>query len=524
MAAECYYHPAPLTRPTKRVRVSSSDFHGSESIVASGWSSPVVPPSLNNHTRVNALVDNNNGSSRTLSVRGSNSTPSGALPSLFSLQGLDDTNPRPIIHAATYDDRGNKTLEGDLLSITQILSHVQHCAIIKKLVTEYYDLGQAAVIPRHLVLPAIADFEQIHEEVLSHGAATTDENARRAALLPVAERIRLATISKIEITPSTSLDDFRSYYTGANLRVETIGLICTLAARAARVGLFPDDMDVHDFVQTMFQCSARCVHLTRELATEMNDIIVWLSYENLRITTSIQGYAGMSHADARKPGMIYQNVYDMTLLVGSLMWTQFYIHRLLAKGDASCSPHLVQTCSSLIEMSLEIGGFRTQTVYDVYRNFRASTVLCYGLPSAITLVNALKTAKGTLSRANFADLLRLVSIRRLYVFVSLLESVYRPEDANYAICMKASSLIARAMDGVLEHVLSGFANDEEQLGAGLTNGSTISLQDSTSTNYATGAWQVDTALDGITDWDAAALMDMNDWMEGIDWTNVSGRV
>lgn len=54
--------------------------------------------------------------------------------------------------------------------------------------------------------------------------------------------------------------------------------------------------------------------------------------------------------------------------------TQFYIHRLLAKGDASCSPHLVQTCSSLIELSLEIGGYRSQTVYDVYRNFRASTV------------------------------------------------------------------------------------------------------------------------------------------------------
>jgi hypothetical protein len=54
--------------------------------------------------------------------------------------------------------------------------------------------------------------------------------------------------------------------------------------------------------------------------------------------------------------------------------TQFYIHRLLAKGDASCSPHLVQTCSSLIELSLEVGGFRSQTIYDVYRNFRSSTV------------------------------------------------------------------------------------------------------------------------------------------------------
>lgn len=130
---------------------------------------------------------------------------------------------------------------------------------------------------------------------------------------------------------------------------------------------------------------------------------------------------------------------------------------------------------------------------------------------------------GTMSRAKFADLLRLVSIRRLYVFVSLLKTVYRPEDANYAICLKASGLISRAMDGVLEHVLSGFANDTQQSEAGFTtSSSTIDIQDSTSLADAAGAWQVDTTLDGMTDWDAAALMDMNDWMEGIDWTNVSG--
>lgn len=59
--------------------------------------------------------------------------------------------------------------------------------------------------------------------------------------------------------------------------------------------------------------------------------------------------------------------------------TQFYIHRLLAKGDASCSPHLVQTCSSMIELCLEIGGLRSQTVYDEHRNIKSSTVGQIGL-------------------------------------------------------------------------------------------------------------------------------------------------
>lgn len=129
-----------------------------------------------------------------------------------------------------------------------------------------------------------------------------------------------------------------------------------------------------------------------------------------------------------------------------------------------------------------------------------------------------------MSRAKYADLLRLVSIRRLHVFVSLLETVYRPEEANYAICLKASGLISRAMDGVLEHLLSGFANGTQQSGDALVGGSTVDLQNPASVENAVRAWQVDTGLDGITDWDTAALMDMNDWMEGIDWTNVGGGV
>lgn len=129
-----------------------------------------------------------------------------------------------------------------------------------------------------------------------------------------------------------------------------------------------------------------------------------------------------------------------------------------------------------------------------------------------------------MSRTEYADLLRLVSIRRLHVFVSLLETVYRPEEANYAICLKASGLISRAMDGVLEHLLSGFANGAQQSSDGLVGGSTVGIQNPASLDNAAGAWQVDTGIDGITDWDAAALMDMNDWMEGIDWTNVGGGV
>lgn len=138
MDAECDYHPAPLTRPTKRIRMSSSDHHEAQSTEVSAWDSTVAPLSNNNRDQADTFVNDNNPSSHPLeSARVPDNTPTGALPSLLSLQGLDDANTRHVVHAAVYDDCGNKTHEGDVLSIAQILNHVQHCVTIKKLVTEY---------------------------------------------------------------------------------------------------------------------------------------------------------------------------------------------------------------------------------------------------------------------------------------------------------------------------------------------------------------------------------------------------
>ncbi|KAI4726670.1 hypothetical protein E4T49_05568 [Aureobasidium sp. EXF-10728] len=289
MDTECFYHPAPLTRPSKRPGMSSPGYHRSGSIGTTEQTAPVAAVSFHNDERIDSGVSENSLSTHLLPVRNPDTTSPGDLP-LLSLQSLDDNSVHQVVNIALYDDRGDKTLEGDLLSIIFILEHLKHCGIIRKLVSAYYDLGQVAVVPSQLVLPVISDLERIHRDIL-HLRSTSDDATSNAAMRAVAGRIRRATASKIVVTRTTSLADFRSCYTGINLRVETIGLIFTLAARASRIGLSLDNVDRHEFVQAMFQCSARCMHLARELATEMNDVIVWLSYENLRISTSIQGYA-----------------------------------------------------------------------------------------------------------------------------------------------------------------------------------------------------------------------------------------
>ncbi|THV68196.1 hypothetical protein D6D28_06904 [Aureobasidium pullulans] len=682
MSSECYYHPAPLTRPSKRMRLSSLEDDAVDTAGTVGQAGSVATILPRDDTCVDAGGRQADLETRLHSIPDANATPPTTLP-LLSLQSLDDTSARFVPATAVYDDRGNETLEGDLLSIIQILELLEHSGIIRKLVLEYYRLGQIAVVPSQLVLPVLSDLEQLHENIL-HQRAMSDDAACRSTLRGVAQTILHATKSKSPITSATPLAEFRGFYSGPNLRVETIGLIFTMAARASRLGLTADTGDNHYFVQAMFQCSARCLHLARELATEMSDVMVWLSYENLRLTTSIQGYAGPNvwrrlgdlstdifaleihreavitkapfflaecrrrvftaafhwdkflatlfgrppripsyYADCRPPleltddqlcltGLseeerasyeryegwstkssscsttwiralyLLAKFKDETLLhhhkpvddktrskleelanrckqtwghlpsrvhYDSACWksdlapisclrlaevyltylqTLFHIYRLMEKPGGNYSSELVQTCSSIIETTLQIGGFHDQAVYHLHNSFRASIVLCYGLPSAITLMNALKTAKRTMHRARFADLVRLVSIRRLSVFVTFLEGVYRPENANYALCIKASGLISSALDEIIEYLLLLAANDTiRQPDPGLTGNFATGIQDPISSDGMAAMGNADNDSLGdpnLLDWDTTNFMDMNNWMEGIDWTNASGGV
>ena len=128
-----------------------------------------------------------------------------------------------------------------------------------------------------------------------------------------------------------------------------------------------------------------------------------------------------------------------------------------------------------------------------------------------------------MDRVQFVDLVRRVSIRRLSVFVTFLEGVYRPENANYALCIKASGLISGALDEVLEYLLSLAANDIQPSGPEMTNSFDAGI-DSTPNDGVTVAGNADNTLLDLFDWDAANFMDMNNWMDGIDWTDASGGV
>lgn len=127
-----------------------------------------------------------------------------------------------------------------------------------------------------------------------------------------------------------------------------------------------------------------------------------------------------------------------------------------------------------------------------------------------------------MDRAHFVDLVRCVSIRRLSVFVTFLEGVYRPENANYAFCIKASGLISSALDEVLEYLLSLAANDTQQSGPEITSYGVNGTQELTQNAGSATAGQADSMLPDLLDWNADDLIDMNHWMAELDWKNAGG--
>ena len=75
--------------------------------------------------------------------------------------------------------------------------------------------------------------------------------------------------------------------------------------------------------------------------------------------------------------------------------------------------------------------------------------MLYGFPSASLLIKALQHQKRT-GEPFLYEGSRSALIRNLSVFISHLESIVRPDNANYALFQRASQLFSRIIDEILE--------------------------------------------------------------------------
>lgn len=192
-------------------------------------------------------------------------------------------------------DNGDITTQSQILHpywmqrICEVLSLLDELPGIEKLVREYYDETQAAAIAAPLILNTLAPIKRMNQETA----------ARRldGGILLLAAKVIQNTSQAFAVAPTLGGNEFHSLFTGPNIRLEIIGLIYSIAGRASFFGLafdkFPSLRSATpriEFGQKMLEASDTALQVCKML-TRVNDLTVFLLYENLLLTTTVHGYS-----------------------------------------------------------------------------------------------------------------------------------------------------------------------------------------------------------------------------------------
>ncbi|KAF2633031.1 hypothetical protein BU25DRAFT_358017 [Macroventuria anomochaeta] len=295
----CFYHPAPLTkprnehpdepqteaqsgesRPLKRKRLSTQKLSGSG---RDGAFSPTTPVE-------EKLAD---------AVAADTYSPGYLGPGSYALLLPQDDGteapPRRESSAAsespeyemTHQYFLNKAMRRELA--TSILSAFRHYAAIQELILWYNASNEAGVIPAQLQIDAINAI----------GPWVEKHNLRRSPPKPqLVDQILENTSKPLCVTHITNPRDLHKACSGDNLRLEMVGFLLATAGRSLAFGLSPDTFSGPGnrgmrarFVDELLSASTKCLTIAPLIAT-VNDITVWMYYENYLFTNMVCGYTG----------------------------------------------------------------------------------------------------------------------------------------------------------------------------------------------------------------------------------------
>lgn len=277
MESQCWYHPAPLSKPrTGRDRTVGVDNPNT----LSGPS-----PRNTRNLQQTGTTDTHRAIELTVNTPGG-SPPGGAiLPPIEP--GVASPGPGPPTTTAGDHTRHSHRVE----LVVELLGHLKHLTLIQKLLEEYYTISQAGVVPGPLVLLAVSTLRNQSSYVLG----TTEGDSGSVSQLAVS--VLRSTALEVDVSPSVTSSEFLACYTGERLRLETIGLIYNIAARSCWLGLSRDDEKRDGFLQSMLQSSNDCLRLARDIAPQVNDMTVWLAYENILLTIVTQEDTSMFNTE-----------------------------------------------------------------------------------------------------------------------------------------------------------------------------------------------------------------------------------
>lgn len=276
--SRCFYHPAPLTKPrapksirSKASTIDSTDIHHDGLDVS----------------RTNEDHDIRLGDSHTTTFS-AGSTPKAPAWSFIYNEKPDTGLPsQPLVPDS------QKIREELLGGLREILTMLRRFSLIEKWVDDYFSFSQAAIVPHPIVRQLL--------ETIKRDMWDPEENERASrTIIAGYDESRLATSllrsasCAIAITPCQDLEAFCMLFSGKRLRVETLGLLYTIAARSYLYGSRRDDEGLEDFAQRLIRCSNLSLRLSHELAEQnTNDLVVWLGLENVQLIALLEGHGSM---------------------------------------------------------------------------------------------------------------------------------------------------------------------------------------------------------------------------------------
>lgn len=178
----------------------------------------------------------------------------------------------------------------NLAAMIHIISRLSFLPTIEKLTQDYYSHSQAPLVAKTIIIQLIAS---VKHDLISSGYAKLGETGKLELENTTELAGNILRASSLEVPIESSLDaqGFCALFTGSNLRVETIGLLYTIAARSVLYFSRQYDQIEDDLMQDMTWYSNSCLRLARELSPQTTDVMIWLAQENLQITTLIEGNA-----------------------------------------------------------------------------------------------------------------------------------------------------------------------------------------------------------------------------------------
>ncbi|KAF1941504.1 hypothetical protein EJ02DRAFT_404571 [Clathrospora elynae] len=172
---------------------------------------------------------------------------------------------------------------------SDVLSTLRHYNSIRELILWYNTSNEAGVIPAQLQIDAINALESVVDKHdLRHKSPGPELIAQ----------VLESTARPFIFSQSLEAHDFHILHSGENLRFEILGCLLATAGRSLTYGFSPDMFNNPEnrgmqsrFTDELLRASTTCLFLTTMLAT-VNDITIWMYYENYLFTGTMCGYAG----------------------------------------------------------------------------------------------------------------------------------------------------------------------------------------------------------------------------------------